>query len=108
MELKYTDEQLRAINIPVGNVMISAGAGSGKTKVLTQRVFNHVLNGVDIDSLLVLTFTNAAAGEMKKRIRDTLFNDKELSNEKRKDQLNKIDSSYIMTFDAYSLFLVKK
>ena len=108
MELKYTDEQLRAINIPVGNVMISAGAGSGKTKVLTQRVFNHVLSGVDIDSLLVLTFTNAAAKEMKKRIRDTLFNDKEMSNEKREDQLNKIDSSYIMTFDAYSLFLVKK
>ncbi len=108
MDVNYTDEQLRAINVPVGNVLVSAGAGSGKTKVLTQRVFNHVLDGVDIDKLLVLTFTNAAANEMKTRIRDTLLNDTKLDAKKRKSQLNKIDSSYIMTFDAYSLFLVKK
>ena len=42
MEIRYTDEQLEAITTPVYNTMISAGAGSGKTKVLTQRVFNHL------------------------------------------------------------------
>ena len=108
MEIRYTDEQLEAITIPVYNTMISAGAGSGKTKVLTQRVFNHLANNIDVDRLLVLTFTNAAAAEMKQRVIKLLVEDDTLDPYIKKAQLNKIDSAYIMTFDAYSLFLVKK
>lgn len=108
MEIKYTDEQLEAITTPVYNTMISAGAGSGKTKVLTQRVFNHLANNIDVDRLLVLTFTNAAAAEMKQRVIKLLVEDNSLDPNLKKAQLNKIDSAYIMTFDAYSLFLVKK
>lgn len=108
MEIKYTDEQLEAITTPVYNTMISAGAGSGKTKVLTQRVFNHLANNIDVDRLLVLTFTNAAAAEMKQRVIKLLVEDNSLDPDLKKAQLNKIDSAYIMTFDAYSLFLVKK
>ena len=108
MEIKYTDEQLEAITTPVYNTMISAGAGSGKTKVLTQRVFNHLANDIDVDRLLVLTFTNAAAAEMKQRVIKLLVEDNSLDPDLKKAQLNKIDSAYIMTFDAYSLFLVKK
>lgn len=108
MEIRYTDEQLEAITTPVYNTMISAGAGSGKTKVLTQRVFNHLANNIDVDRLLVLTFTNAAAAEMKQRIIKLLVEDNSLDPDLKKAQLNKIDSAYIMTFDAYSLFLVKK
>lgn len=108
MEIKYTDEQLEAITTPVYNTMISAGAGSGKTKVLTQRVFNHLANNIDVDRLLVLTFTNAAAAEMKQRVIKLLVEDNSLDSDLKKAQLNKIDSAYIMTFDAYSLFLVKK
>lgn len=108
MEIKYTDEQLEAITTPVYNTMISAGAGSGKTKVLTQRVFNHLANNIDVDRLLVLTFTNAAAAEMKQRVIKLLVEDDALDPDVKKAQLNKIDSAYIMTFDAYSLFLVKK
>lgn len=108
MEIRYTDEQLEAITTPVYNTMISAGAGSGKTKVLTQRVFNHLANNIDVDRLLVLTFTNAAAAEMKQRVIKLLVEDDTLDPDLKKAQLNKIDSAYIMTFDAYSLFLVKK
>ena len=108
MEIRYTDEQLEAITTPVYNTMISAGAGSGKTKVLTQRVFNHLANNIDVDRLLVLTFTNAAAAEMKQRVIKLLVEDDSLDPDLKKAQLNKIDSAYIMTFDAYSLFLVKK
>ena len=108
MEIRYTDEQLEAITTPVYNTMISAGAGSGKTKVLTQRVFNHLANNIDVDRLLVLTFTNAAAAEMKQRVIKLLVEDNSLEPDLKKAQLNKIDSAYIMTFDAYSLFLVKK
>ena len=108
MEIKYTVEQLEAITTPVYNTMISAGAGSGKTKVLTQRVFNHLANNIDVDRLLVLTFTNAAAAEMKQRVIKLLVEDNSLDQSIKNNQLNKIDSAYIMTFDAYSLFLVKK
>lgn len=108
MEIRYTDEQLEAITTPVYNTMISAGAGSGKTKVLTQRVFNHLDNNIDVDRLLVLTFTNAAAAEMKQRVIKLLVDDNSLDQSIKNNQLNKIDSAYIMTFDAYSLFLVKK
>lgn len=108
MEIRYTDEQLEAITIPVYNTMISAGAGSGKTKVLTQRLFNHLANNIDVDRLLVLTFTNAAAAEMKQRVIKLLVEDNSLDQSIKNNQLNKIDSAYIMTFDAYSLFLVKK
>ena len=108
MEIRYTDEQLEAITAPVYNTMISAGAGSGKTKVLTQRVFNHLANNIDVDRLLVLTFTNAAAAEMKQRVIKLLVEDNSLDQSIKNNQLNKIDSAYIMTFDAYSLFLVKK
>lgn len=108
MEIRYTNEQLEAITTPVYNTMISAGAGSGKTKVLTQRVFNHLCEGVDVDRLLVLTFTNAAAAEMKQRVIKLLVEDNSLDQSIKNNQLNKIDSAYIMTFDAYSLFLVKK
>ena len=104
--MDYTSEQLMAIDTPISNTMISAGAGSGKTKVLTERVLRHVLGGIDVDKLLILTFTNAAAGEMKRRIREAI--DSQMSGEARRFQLNKVDSSYIMTFDAFSLFLVKK
>ena len=107
-DIKYTSEQLDAIYTPISNTIVSAGAGSGKTKVLTARVIDHVLHDIDIDRLLILTFTNAAAASMKLKIRDALIEDSDLDEEKKKSQLNKIDSSYIMTFDAYSLFLVKK
>jgi len=72
----WTEEQLNAINIINKNMLISAGAGSGKTSVLVERIINRISNEeqpVDIDKLLVMTFTNAAAYEMKERIRNALY-----------------------------------
>ena len=100
---KWTEEQTQAIYKKGKNIIVSAGAGSGKTAVLSQRVLEHVKSGINIDELLILTFTNAAAQEMKERIRKKIKEVPEL-----KDQLDKIDIAYITTFDAYSLSLVKK
>lgn len=98
----WTKEQLDAINLDNSNIIVSAGAGSGKTAVLTERVLRKVKDGINVNELLVLTFTNAAAAEMKERIRGKLKENNLI------DQLSKLDSAYITTFDAYSLSLVKK
>ncbi|MEO7344241.1 MAG: UvrD-helicase domain-containing protein, partial [Methylotenera sp.] len=57
-----------------GPIMIVAGAGSGKTKVLTTRVIHLMANGVDAFNILALTFTNKAAKEMKERVEKILGN----------------------------------
>ena len=66
---KWTKEQQSAIDLKGTNIIVSAGAGSGKTAVLTARVGRILSEGTHIDELLILTFTKAAAGEMKERIR---------------------------------------
>ena len=98
----WTKEQSDAIYKSGTNIIVSAGAGSGKTAVLSERVLQKALSGIDVDKLLVLTFTNAAAREMKDRIR------KKLKQNNLNDQLIKLDRAYITTFDSYALSLVKK
>ena len=66
---KWTKEQEKAINEYGQNIIVSAGAGSGKTAVLSERVITKLKQKISLDNLLILTFTNAAAAEMKERIR---------------------------------------
>lgn len=99
----WTKEQLDAINLEGKNIIVSAGAGSGKTAVLTERVIRKLKKGIHINELLVLTFTNAAAAEMKERIRKAIKKTEGLEKE-----LELIDGSYITTFDSFSLSIVKK
>ena len=99
----FTKEQTLAIDKDNSNIIVSAGAGSGKTAVLTARVIRKLKDGVDINKLLVLTFTNEAAKEMKNRIRKAIKKEEFL-----KDQLDYIDSAYITTFDSFALSVVKK
>ena len=99
---KFTDAQLKAIHTTGSNVLVSAGAGSGKTAVLTERVLVKLLQGVDIDELIILTFTNAAATEMKHRIKERIEMHPEL-----KKQLSHLDNAIISTFDSFALQIVK-
>ena len=101
--MAWTKEQKLAIDLEGTNIIVSAGAGSGKTAVLTERAKRKVLEGVHVNELLVLTFTNAAAAEMKDRIREAIKSTPSL-----KDELNIIDGAYITTFDAFSLAILKK
>ena len=76
--LNYLDglnpQQREAVMHKDGPLMIIAGAGSGKTKVLTTRIAHLMANGVDPFRILALTFTNKAAREMKERIEKILGN----------------------------------
>ncbi|MBE6157280.1 MAG: hypothetical protein E7160_00580 [Firmicutes bacterium] len=101
--MAWTKEQQSAIDLEGKNIIVSAGAGSGKTAVLTERVKRKLSSGIHINELLVLTFTNAAAAEMKERIRKAITKTEEL-----KDELDLIDGAYITTFDSFSLSIVKK
>ncbi|MCR4740143.1 MAG: helicase-exonuclease AddAB subunit AddA [Lachnospiraceae bacterium] len=72
-EIRYTDEQLKAINTRNRNLLVSAAAGSGKTAVLVERIIRRVTDKtapVDIDRILVMTFTRAAADQMREKILD--------------------------------------
>ena len=99
----WTKEQELAINKEGSNIIVSAGAGSGKTAVLTERVIRKLKEGTRINELLILTFTKKAAYEMKDRIRKSILEDDSL-----KDNLSLLDSAYITTFDSFSLSIVKK
>lgn len=101
--MAWTNEQTSAIYDSGCNIIVSAGAGSGKTAVLSERVLQKVLNGTHVNELLILTFTKAAAEEMKSRIRKNISSRKELLPE-----LALLDSAYITTFDSYALSIVKK
>ena len=100
---RWTREQQEAIDKEGSNIIVSAGAGSGKTAVLSERVLRKLKDGVNINELLILTFTKAAAFEMRERIRKKISKEEILSK-----QLEYIDSSYITTFDSYALSVVKK
>lgn len=99
---KWTKEQTEAIYKDGTNIIVSAGAGSGKTAVLTERVLEKVKNGISLSNLLILTFTKMAAKEMRERIGN------KLKENNLNEELSLLDTADITTFDAYALSLVKK
>ena len=99
--MPFTKEQNKAIESFGSNVLVSAGAGSGKTQVLTERVAHFIEKGIKLDEFLILTFTKLAASEMRERIRKRL-------NEKGLKEALDVDFANIQTFDSYAYSLVKQ
>jgi len=84
--------------------------GSGKTAVLVERIINKIINeNVDIDKLLVVTFTNAAASEMRERVLDAIYKklEEEPENIKLQRQVTLINKANICTIDSFCLEIVR-
>ena len=108
--MAFTEEQSEAIHREGANILVSAAAGSGKTTVLVARIINKILNEkVDIDKLLIVTFTDAAASEMRERILKSLYNeiDKNPDDENLQKQLMLINKAHISTITSFCLDVVR-
>ena len=109
---KWTNEQLQAIETRRCNLLVAAAAGSGKTAVLVERIIRIITddeNPVDIDRLLVVTFTSAAAAEMRERIAGAiskaLENNPNSKNLQR--QLTLLSRANITTMHSFCLDVIK-
>ncbi|MBQ0001106.1 MAG: helicase-exonuclease AddAB subunit AddA, partial [Clostridiales bacterium] len=112
MGRNWTDEQKQVISLRGRNILVSAAAGSGKTAVLVERIIQKLtdpVNPVDIDRLLIMTFTRAAAGEMKERISAALeaaiYEDPDNENLQRQSSL--IHTAQINTIDGFCGYLIR-
>ena len=109
-DVKWTKEQQDAIYDSGSNILVAAAAGSGKTAVLVERIINKVINeNVDIDKILVVTFTNAAASEMRERILEAIYKKMEElpDNKDLQRQLILINKASICTIDSFCLDVIR-
>lgn len=109
---KWTKEQENAINSRGKNLLVSAAAGSGKTAVLVERIIKLIIHDkIDIDKLLIVTFTNAAAAEMRERISQVLIRELEKNDENEEHlrrQLNLLNKASISTLHAFCIQVLRK
>lgn len=113
MATKWTDEQKKVIETRHRNLLVSAAAGSGKTAVLVERIIRMITDPehpVDIDKLLVMTFTNAAAAEMRERVETALGKllDEYPGNKNLERQNTLIHHAKITTIDSFCLNLLRE
>ncbi|MBQ6285879.1 MAG: UvrD-helicase domain-containing protein [Bacilli bacterium] len=88
------DKQLEAVNHKEGPCLVLAGAGSGKTRVLTQRIIKLIDDGVSPYNILAITFTNKAANEMRSRVEVEMG--------------SLADSIFIGTFHSFGLRILRE
>lgn len=106
----WTKEQKSVIAHTSGNLLVSAAAGSGKTAVLVERIAELIINhGASIEDMLVVTFTNAAAAEMKSRIADRLTEEAAINtSEHIAEQLSVVNSAHIQTIHSFCTEVIRK
>ena len=109
-EVKWTEEQSQAIHEKGSNILVAAAAGSGKTAVLVERIINKIIQEeIDIDKLLVVTFTNAAASEMRERILNAIYKkiEEEPTNLRLQKQITLLNKSNICTIHSFCLDVIR-
>lgn len=109
----WTKEQQEAIDARGCNLLVAAAAGSGKTAVLVERILQLIIKDkVDIERLLVVTFTNAAAGEMRERIGAALTRALDEASPADSDhlrrQMNALPRASISTIHSFCISVIRK
>ncbi len=112
MGVKWTEEQQKVISLRDRNILVSAAAGSGKTAVLVERILSKITDPeapVDIDRLLIMTFTRAAAGEMKERISSAIESAlyENPDNEHLQRQSTLLHTAQITTIDGFCAYIIR-
>ena len=112
MERKWTPAQKSAIDTRDCNVLVSAAAGSGKTAVLVERIISMITDpdkNIDIDRLVVVTFTKAAAAQMKDKIRKALDSmlDENPGDTNLLRQITLLNNAQITTIDSFCLWIIR-
>ena len=116
-DLDLNKQQKIAVDSKEKNIVVAASAGTGKTTVLVDRVMKKILDDkADLDSLLILTFTKAAAQNMKDRLeaalrkRERTAEEEEDADERERllQQIDKLQTADISTIDSYVNKLVRK
>ena len=92
--MKLNEKQIEAVEFKDGPCLVLAGAGSGKTRVLTERIVKLINDGVNPYNILAITFTNKAANEMKERVMKSIGAD--------------VYKTFIGTFHAFGLKVVRE
>lgn len=110
---QWTDDQWKAVVSSGQDILVAAAAGSGKTAVLVERIIRKILSDkhpVDVDRLLVVTFTNASAAEMRNRIGEAL--EKALKADPAslhiRRQLSLLNRASISTIHSFCLEVIRK
>ena len=110
MIMGWTPNQKQAIDAPVSDILVTAAAGSGKTAVMVERIINRILseNGTDVDRMLIVTYTNAAAAEIKDRIMKAIIKKIDEGESKNLErQLVLINNASICTIHSFCLDIIR-
>lgn len=98
---KWTDDQLKAIEGRGGSLVVSAAAGSGKTAVLVERIVGLLQEGYRLDRMLIVTFTRAAAAEMRQRLNQRIAKEAVADPERMSQALDDLEAAEISTIHSF-------
>lgn len=111
MAEKLTNEQQAAVDSRERSLLVSAAAGSGKTKVLVERLFSYVeREGANLDDFLIITYTRAAASELRGKIAKALNErmERDPGNYHLRQQMLRVYRADIKTVDAFCTSLLRE
>ncbi len=108
---QLNEQQKSAVIQTKGPIMIIAGAGAGKTRTITYRIFHLIKEGIKPSSILAVTFTNKASKEMRERIEKMLTEDKSLNfpiNLELETGFPNQEIPFISTFHSLGVYILKE
>lgn len=104
----WTREQLAAITARNHTILVSAAAGSGKTAVLVERIVTLLREGVGLDRMMIVTFTRAAAAEMRQRLNTRLLQETRHQPDLMGRALDDLESAEITTIHSFCQHLLRE